>query len=206
MYQQDLVPRWLNQNTVLLSEKSSALIGSSLWKYDVGRKSFIALETNKPGLQSAWNTSGTLGLVFGTKQSGRGGDLMLTDGSGKVLYRINFLTLPSKCLFAEKASALPSASTSTVPLKQAPGKEILYCAIHRDPEKLRTSQLPDSYEKRELFTSDDFYMIDLGSGNTSPVFVDPEKDLDADNLKIFNNKLFFVNRFDARLYAISLAE
>ncbi len=207
MYQQDLIPRWLNQNTVLLSEKSSALIGSSLWKYDVGRKSFITLETNKPGLQSAWNASGTLGLVFSAKQSsGRGGDLTLTDGSGKVLYRINFLTLPSKCLFTEKISAPPVATTSTAPAKQTPGKEVLYCAIHRDPEKLRTSELPDSYEKRELFTSDDFYVIDLGSGNTSPVFVDPDKDIDADNLKIFNNKLFFVNRFDTRLYAISLAE
>lgn len=88
----------------------------------------------------------------------------------------------------------------------ANSKDFLYCAIPRDAEKLSRSFLPDDYYKMTLLTADDFYRIDLINGNAAPILADPGQTIDASNLKIFNNKLFFVNRYDQKLYAITLPE
>ena len=83
-------------------------------------------------------------------------------------------------------------------------KKWLYCAVPRDTQKFDLARLPDDYDKKKLFTVDDFYKIDLGDGSITEVFADPAQALDAAQLQVANQTLFFVNRYDQRLYAISL--
>jgi hypothetical protein len=66
--------------------------------------------------------------------------------------------------------------------------------------------LPDDYYKKAFFTLDDFYSIGLDNGVVTAIFADQNQALDAINPKVFNQILFFVNRYDSKLYAISLKQ
>jgi hypothetical protein len=81
----------------------------------------------------------------------------------------------------------------------------LYCAVPRDQDTFGVARLPDEYDQKMLFTADDFYRINTTSGALSTVFSNTNLTLDATDLKIANGILFFVNRYDQKLYAIKLA-
>jgi hypothetical protein len=57
-----------------------------------------------------------------------------------------------------------------------------------------------------LFTSDDIYKINTATGATDALFSDQTQNLDTSDLKIFNNTLFFINRYDQKLYGLVLAQ
>jgi hypothetical protein len=77
-----------------------------------------------------------------------------------------------------------------------------YCAIPRDQDTLGIARLPDEYDQKILFTNDDIYKISTIDGNSSDLL--SGQTIDATNLKIFNHILFFVNRYDQKLYAMTL--
>jgi hypothetical protein len=103
-----------------------------------------------------------------------------------------------------QATTTKPASATQAVSGAASSTKTLYCAVPRNQQKLGFSTLPDDYLMRALYTSDNFLAINLDTGNTTPVFTDASQTLDATNLKIFNQILFFVNRYDNKLYAISL--
>lgn len=226
LHLQDVSLNWQVQNKIIVSEKPSAFPPGSIWSFDIKLKTLTPLAENKLGLESVWSGGAELGLTFSTDPTRRGGKLSLVDGAGNALNDLAFLTLPSKCAFdiqqiqgqppqsapakATSTNKTTSTKTSTSTAAAAPlANKFLYCAIPKDPNKLKTSRLPDDYEKRVLFTADDFFRINLnlgapGAGNVEPVFSGSGRLLDASQVKIFNKTVFFVNRLDQQLYAISL--
>ena len=66
------------------------------------------------------------------------------------------------------------------------------------------SHLPDDYNQMSLFTSDDIYRINLQSGAIDTTFKDPTQNMDISDVKLFNQTLFFVNRYDQKLYGVQL--
>lgn len=199
LHGQDLVLDWLNANQIMLGERASARVPSSLWRFDIKNKTLTPILVDQTGLETTWNASGTRGVMM---TGSVGAQMSLVDQNGTALRLFTFFTLPSKCLFRDEivkaTSTSASAATST--------GQFLYCAVPRDTETLQRNQLPDAYQKRAIFTSDDFYKINLADGSIAAFFKDESKHLDAYNLKFFNNRIFFVNRFDEKLYAISLEE
>jgi hypothetical protein len=214
----DVALNWLNPNKIIISDKGSAYVTGSVWSFDVKNKTLVPLALNTLGLQSIWNDAAGMGLVFGTKSGGFGGVLSLTDSTtGHIINALTFLALPSKCVFdveTQNAAAAPATSTATTSSKQtktvtAPPiilRKSLYCAIPRDSQMFNASVLPDDYLGKALFTTDDISKTNLTTGDTSALFADSSQNLDADILKIFNKTLFFINRFDRKLYAISLGQ
>jgi len=207
---QDLSLDWLNPTQILISDKSSALSMGSLLGFDIKKKVFSIIVEEKVGLDSIWSGATNTGLVFSANINSRGGDLTLYNARGDLLRQFTILTLPSKCAFDIRvASSTPATTikaTSTTPSSSSPtsAKSTLYCAVPRDLQKFSTSRLPDEYEKEELFTTDDLYKINLENGDIEVIFNDISQNLDASLLKVFNQTLFFVNRFDQKLYALSL--
>jgi len=193
LHAQDLLLKWSSPNQILLSQKSSALVNSSVWSFDVKKRTLSLIIDDQLGLDSIWSAGGQEALVFNSGFGKRGGSLELTNNKGETLHNLTFLTLPSKCVFAPAAAEGSSTPPST-----------LYCAIPRDVQKLKLANLPDDYEKMAIFTTDDFYSVDLNSGDMTAVFNDQNQNLDASSLKIFNQTLFFINRYDQKIYAISL--
>lgn len=195
LYAEDLEPRRVGKSTVLLGEKSSERHLSSLWKFDTEKKILAPIVQNRAGLEGVWSSAGDRGLLSSvTGAAGRGLALELRDSGGQKLFDIQFQTLASKCLFGAPGRAATSTETAN---------ESLFCAIPRG-DIANTENVLDAYRKAELLTRDDFYRIDLATGKASPVFAEPGALIDASNLKIFGERLYFVNRFDQRLYSIFL--
>ncbi|HUZ92370.1 MAG TPA: hypothetical protein VNG29_00020 [Candidatus Paceibacterota bacterium] len=215
LHAQDLALRWVSANQIILSEKTGAASTGSTWSYDLKKKVLSELVSEQSGLDTAWSGPAASGLVFEGSENGIGGRLTLVGASGSPLENLSFLTLPEKCAFdtelvpaassTEVAASSTAKSGTKIPL--APTSTLvtsLYCGIPRDAQKLQTSALPDDYLMRSFFTADDLYKVDLASGNTSQIFADQNQTLDTTDLSVANQTLFFVNRIDQRLYAVSL--
>lgn len=201
IHEQGLAPEWIGSNQIILKEKSSALVRGSLWEFDIKNKTLKPIIKEGLGLAVQWNDEGDQGLVFVSSANSRGGELSLIDNQGKTLTRLNFLTLVSKCAF----SVGIQTTTTTEGEATEEVKKFLNCAVPKNPSALRNSQLPDDYYKKALLTSDNFFRVDLEDGGVTALFAGSGgQDFDALNLRVVGKKLFFVNRFDQGLYAISL--
>jgi hypothetical protein len=216
IHAEDLNLDWPLQNKIILADKPSSLVPGSIWSYDTKQKILTQIAAGAPGLESIWAKGADFGLVFHAGAGGNGGSLSLRDTKGTPLNNLSLLTLPSKCAFDietaassstnKSASSTNKTSTPSTSNQNATGTtpNYLYCAIPRDNARLKTSALPDDYEMKKFFTSDDFYRINLSDGTLAQVFADPSQNFDAADMKIFNNFLFFTNRYNQKLYWISL--
>jgi hypothetical protein len=109
---------------------------------------------------------------------------------------LSFTTLPSKCIFGT-----PGVASGTIN-PSAP----IYCAVPSDQSTFSVARLPDEYDQKVYFTNDDFYQINTNTGSLNKIFSAPTANLtiDATRMKIFNNILFFINRYDQKIYALAL--
>jgi hypothetical protein len=210
----DMTLQWVNKGTLLLADKPSVYTVGSAWFFNTTNKTLTPEVLEYPGMESLWSaTTSTVGIVFLGNSGNQGGHVNFVNASGNA-QTLTFVTLPSKCAFHTDIStstpqtASSSASSTT---KVASSTAItttsllnLYCAIPRDQQTLSIARLPDEYNQEILFTADDFYKMNTANGALTSVFSDPNQTLDATDLKVFNNTLFFVNRYDEKVYAIAL--
>lgn len=199
LHAQDLSVTWPTKNQVVFYTKPSAYALGSAWNFDLKTKTLTPIASELPGLSIAWNTtaltsSSPSALEFSANPSGFGGAISLIDPAGSIMHKLQFVTLTSKCLFASGPSA--SSTSATTPY--------LYCSVPRDQGALSAGRLPDDYSQMAFFTSDDIYRINLQNGAIETLMSDPSRDLDASDVKSFNNTLFFVNRYDKLLYGVGL--
>lgn len=201
LHGEDLVLQWAESNTILVADRPSAFAPGSLWSFNTRSRTLTSLIEDEVGATSIWNKEGDQGVVFlGNRRTNLGGRLELVDKNGATLRQFALLTLPSKCAFYKGPAIGAAKSTST----KTTLVSFLLCAVPRRPQSLVGSPMPDAYLKKSVYTSDDFVKINLADGTVQEIFTDPAYTLDAENLRVFNKKLFFVNRYDERLYAISL--
>lgn len=207
---EDSLLQWPNKNTLIISDKPSAFTVGSALMLNITTKALTPIVVEYPGMETIWSKTIPLtGLVFSGNSGDQGGNLSLinTDGTQNPL---TFATLPSKCLF--NTDTITTTSTITVstssPKTTIPANTTttlnLYCAIPQDQNTFSIARLPDEYDQKIFFTSDNFSVVNTVSGVINTVFSDPNQTLDATDLKIFNGILLFVNRYDQKLYAIKL--
>ncbi len=204
---QDVDLSWVKPNQILLIEKASADITSSIWSFDLKLKK-LALILEGLGQESIWSKTANIGLAFAATRSKRGGALSLVDTAGNTLTRLKITTLPSKCVFGNEVLNSPSTPTSATSSSSKPGAaetlDVLYCAVPRNATRFSGVKLPDDYAKKAVFTADDIYKVGLSKGNAAPIFNDENQNADVSNPKVFNQNLFFINRYDQKIYAVSL--
>jgi len=215
-HQQDLLLQWPSANRILLVDRGNSRTAGSVWSFELSTKTLTPLILDQPGLATLWNPLGH-GLVL--KNGGRttGGVLGLISGWLGSTQQLNFLTLPSKCVFQTIFSS--STATGTVPLTTTTTKrsvaaitttnsssvrEFIDCAVPSDSEALDTNRLPDAYDEMALLTEDNLYQINLGDGNTTAIPGGSAARIDAVQLKIFGGRLYFINRYDRKLYSVPL--
>ncbi len=191
---------WRSPGSIFLFDKSSALFSGSIFSVNAKTGALSKIVANRVGLESQWNNNGTLGLILAGTDLARGGQLGIIDNDGNLVHRMSFLTLPSKCAFATSAGT--TLTTTTV--ASASSTLALFCGVPRDATKLKNNSLPDAYEERMFMTLDDLYRVNLSDGSVGAVLTSVSQNLDVSNVKFFNNILFFVNRYDQKLYARSL--
>ena len=200
MPSEDFTLLWPVTSTIFFSDRASAFFSGSIFAFDLKTASLATIVQGRVGLEARWNTDGTMGLVLAGTNLARGGQLGIVDGAGNLLHLMTFLTLPSKCVFTNLPSgaASSSAASSTTPQ--------LICGIPRDTSKLQNNPLPDAYEEKLVTTADGIYRVSLANGNVTALWNDQTQNMDLSDVALVNNTLFFVNRYDQKLYALSLGQ
>ncbi len=212
--QEDAALSWPVPDKIFISDKSSAVSNSSVWVFGVREKTLSPVIQGRPGLETIWSSSSPMfGLVFSANQNAQGGQLELVSGSGALLKNINFLTLASKCLFYEKTVGQATSTTGATaiatttqpkPAAKPRPQTVLVCAVPRDRATLDITALPDDYEMKALFTADDFFEINIDEASIKTIFNGRAKNFDATKLKISGQNLFFISRFDEKVYSLPL--
>src|SRR5207253_648348 len=77
----------------------------------------------------------------------------------------------------------------------------LYCGVPRDQDTLAYYLLPDAYEQGSVMTVDDIYRVDVTTGHIDPVLKGSPQAFDVTNVRAVGAKLFFMNRYDQKLYS-----
>jgi len=220
----DLSLQWISQNQFILADRPSVQTLGSLWLYNSQVKTLMPIEYEMLGAESTWNGVGTTtGLVFFENPNSQKQKFQLVDASGNDLHDLNFLTLPTKCLFNNVTSTVaattttPVAAATTTNLSKATGTivaatstvvstTLLYCGVPSDSTQLSSAQLPDDYNDGSLFTSDKIVKINATTGDISTVWNDATQNIDTFDLKFFNGALFFINRYNQKLYSLTFAQ
>lgn len=179
--QKDFDLEWTLPEKIILTPKPSAFYPASTWSIDIKKKTITSLGTEANGLIINWAPDGKLGLKFSSRLGGRGGSLYLINEQGLNQAQLDIMTLPEKCFVSELQ---------------------IYCGI---PNNISNNTvLPDDYLKRQVYFRDSLFQIDVAKNSISEIFDGSDKNIDAINLKLVNNKLFFINRYDNMLYQLEL--
>jgi hypothetical protein len=201
-----------NKEEVFIISKPSSLAHGGVLLFNNQNKN-ISLIYEFPGLNFNWDQKTQNGVLLTSGGLNKGGKFFWINKNLKN-QELSFLTLPSKCIFNEELTKVnedvlnqtPTSSTSTLKTTQVSTttKTFLICAVPRNQNELKNKYITDDYLSYELYTEDDIYKIDLNSGETKIVFNDKTKSFDMDKLQLVNNRIFFINRFDKKLYSINL--
>jgi hypothetical protein len=217
----DLSLQWPAKGYLLLSDRPTSQNAGSIWEFNVAAGTLTALSYETPGAESMWSNDTTTpyGLVFyDSGPANRTSNLELQPLFGNApAATMSFLTLPSKCTFngermpiaapsPDGQSSSTASSTPSAPAKNAPTSTpylALYCGVPRDSNAFSSANLPDDYNTMSLFTSDDIFKIDTATGGIVTLWSDKTQNMDISDAKVFNGTLFFVNRYDQKLYGLT---
>jgi hypothetical protein len=216
----DLSLQWISKNQFVLSDKPSVQTTGSSWLYNSQSKTLVPIEYEMLGPESVWDESATttLGLAYFETSNSQRLKLQLVDASGNDVHDLSFLTLPTKCLFNDQTSTVALATTTSalatttassspaVAASTVTSTPFLYCGVPSDPNQLSSAQLPDDYNDGALFTSDEIIKLNADTGALSTLWNDSTQNVDATDLKFFNNSLFLINRYDQKLYSLTFAQ
>lgn len=175
---QDVELAWVATNEILLSEKPSARVPGSVWKFKLNTHRLEPLILEQSGLWVEWDKGSGYGVRFDRDRSQNRFSLVGDDGT--TFATPPFVTMPDKCAISNAA---------------------LYCAVPQTP--LTGKELPDDYLKRAFYTNDAFFRVDIESGEIMMLFAGAAV-IDAINLQVDGNKLYFINRYDRKLYSLEL--
>lgn len=211
----DLVLQWPTANTFILSDKPSSDNAASVWAFNTSAGTLTPVIYEVSGAEGIWSHNAAIpyGLTFFNDPTGQGNTLQLQPFSGTLASQpLTFSTLPSKCAFnTEQMPIASSTAVSNGTTTTALAKNIatstpylaLYCGVPRSSSGFSSARLPDDYNMMALFTSDDLYRINTATGAEQVLWSDATQNMDVSDVKFFNNALFFVNRYDQKLYGLT---
>lgn len=169
--------KWLEPNTLLLHDRPSALhSGAAVLALNLSGFELKPLIGPAAGLIVKWNPDNSWALKFSSPDA-----LTIIDKEGGESGRVNFVTLPDKC-------ALVSAA--------------MYCFV---PKNFHGGvQLPDDYLKKGFYSQDELYKTKVPGGETERLQQEEDMEIDAYQPKFFRNQIIFINRYDQKLYSLTL--
>jgi hypothetical protein len=211
LHQEDSVLSWPRQNRMILAERPDASILSSIWALALDTKTLLpAAPIDQRGLLASWAKDADRGFIFISNSSQRGGNLAMVDNKGNTI-AFTVQTFPGKCAFGvdlktrRAAETAARRGTSTDPgLESGLAGHFAVCGIPKNWNELEQYPLPDTYLKRGVFSDDNFYRINLETGDIKTAHEQDAFYADVTNPKILAGKFFFVNRYDKKLYRLSL--
>lgn len=186
--QKDLDLDWPDPNIIYFKERASSQIASSVWAFNLKNKSFRRM-TEDFGLIIKWLNK-TTALKLGS------GFLTLINSDDKILTLLDMISLPTKCTSTEQVSEI-------------------YCAApdFSDVSQNFITSLPDVYLKTGAYLKDTLYLLPIEAAGLISIFdvkipitnkTSNNEPIDAVHLEIASGKLYFLNRYDSKLYGVEL--
>lgn len=164
-------------------EKPSALIPSSIGEFNTKTKALTLIAEKELGLMMQWFMNGRWALRFSVNQA-RVPALVFIDTATREKIPLYFKTLPAKCTIAGKSPIVYCG----VPLEIPPG--II---------------LPDDYLKKKFYSRDRIITIDMHGARVKELPIASDSPLDIYNPAVIHNALFFINRYDEKIYTLPLS-
>jgi hypothetical protein len=170
---------WLKDSELLFHSDPSVETMGYIYSFGLEQKTLETLINGEYGLDINWAQDGDLGIKLSTIE--RKPRLSLIDNFGNTTANLTFLSMPEKCLIESQK---------------------VYCGV---PKNIRSGiTLPDDYYKKAEYFIDDIFVIDLSEKTVSKIFDGDEVALDIHNLRIKDESLLFINRYDNKLYSLKL--
>ncbi|MDP3880784.1 MAG: hypothetical protein Q8Q32_01195 [bacterium] len=178
----DVVLSWPNENTILLQSDPSRESEGFLLSFDLENET-LGLLQERIGLRALISDDLSVTLSL---ESGPVSEAKLSIVKDLQTFPLSFTTIPDKCSFASS--------------------DILYCAIPEQQNE--TVDYPDSYLQGAAYSQDNFIQLNTNSLSSKTVLSSAQHDLnlDAKDLEILGEKIYFINRYDNQLYELSLEE
>jgi len=179
---QDFNLIWPDANKIFLVSKPSDKYNGEIWYFDLQQKTINKFDSGI-GLSVLFSYPYDYGMKF-VSQDRSIMAVSIINKSGKKLADMPFSTLSTKCAFSFDSKSV-------------------YCAV---PETFNKDGfiLPDDYLKGGLYTKDAIYKIDLTSAEITRIIDSSTALIDAVNLRLSGNSLYFINRYNNQLYRFNL--
>ena len=172
---------WPNSKMITFTTKPSSGVPGYMYAMDPNNKNLNQILGNINGLTTLTSPNGKLVLYGNDNLS-----LSVYHTDTKVSDLLGVKTLPEKCVW-DKVS------------------DVAYCAV---PKSINIGQYPDTWYQGEVSFSDQFWKIDIKTGNATmildPVTINGGEEIDGIKLAMDEgeNYLFFVNKKDSFLWEL----
>jgi len=182
----NLIVEWPSKEKISLKTQVSGLAQGVLFALDSLTGDFNKVLSDLYGLNIKWSPKADKIIFSSTSNYGKQPKISLSDSSGANTKNLKLSGIIDKCTW--------SLDDRTI-----------FCAL---PQEINQNVTwPDDYYKGLLILSDDFYKINLESGEKTKI-AGSSADINYDAQDLFlspkEDYLFFTNRADGRLYSIKL--
>ena len=178
----DVVFTHLSPNTLIIKEKSASFYAGRVWQLTLDTLDLKLLMAPERGIITRWVKD--VNIVF--KFSPPSQFFILNRDFANII-PVFFTSLPSKC---------------------GVGDSYIYCFSPQEfPPELPNTQIPDDYFQKRFYTIDSFYTINRDSNEISLILNSNTSSIsaiDAEAVKVFGGKIYFINRYNQGLYRITL--
>lgn len=182
----NLVVEWPAKDKISIFQPPSGLAQGILYAINSNTGDFTRVLSDLFGLSVKWSPKADKILFSSTNGNGRGPHLTLADETGTHFKELKVSGLADKCVWSKD------------------DKTVL-CALPQEMSEYAT--WPDDYYKGLIILKDDFYKIDLETGQKTKILGSSDTiSYDAQELFLSPKEdyLFFINRGDGLLYSLKL--
>jgi hypothetical protein len=183
----NLIVEWPQGSDLFLREKPSGIATSSLYSLSTSSRAFNTVISNIYGLSIKWSQKGDKMLYSKTDSKGQSIGIYTADRNGTNEKSANVSTLAEKCTWSQDI-------------------RYIYCAVPTNIQEAKL--LPDDFYKGTFIGNDQFYKINVETGEKTNILEGETINETYDATELFlsptEDYLMFINKGNGLLYSIKL--
>ncbi|MBU1292228.1 hypothetical protein KKH07_01955 [Patescibacteria group bacterium] len=184
----DLIVEWPSSSKIAIRTKPSGLAQSIVYTINLTDNNFQKIINETYGLTVLWSPLGNKILYSETDNKGKNLKLKISDLENQIVNELTIVTLPEKCTWSQD-------------------NRTVFCAVPKNISNLAV--LPDDYYKKKISFNDDFWRINIDTGEAIKIYETTDSEANAYNAKELilpplEDYLLFINQKDDLLYSLEL--
>lgn len=183
----NLIVEWPKGTEIFLREKPSGLVQSSLYSLNPLTRAFTKIISDVYGFSIKWSLDGNKILYSKTSSKGKNIAIFIASRTGSDEKSANVETLAEKCVWSQDPRTI-------------------YCAV---PKNIKQANiLPDDFYKGTFAGNDEFWKINIDTGEKTKILDDSQLTETYDAFDLFlsaqESYLLFINKINGLLYSIRI--